>query len=457
MSWPKELAQIGRLLLNGQLTELKTVLDGYKARTASEARIKAHYMALIDFHKGDIAQARIGLEKAVADFGENVNLMRDLATCFYHQQDMLAFRLCLDKLERTLIEQEDKLSRRSFLECETMIGKFLEEEGKLAPALIFYERALLRTNSPGERLRVILQKARWVALYEPSHELGSLYRELISVPTDSVSQDMRIEIEHNLLLIELRLIGADHAWQRFERLGSDVPEIDRRLLIFDFIEGCLAQDIAISSAVLAMIDQFKTFDPYEDFLRKLIHGQLEGATKTQELTKLAPKLPWASYLRLLCLSANLESLPSAKMELNRKIQLIIKSLDPKSQHLWNSRLKQALQTPEIKVEFCSRSRSVTIQGKTVDLSKKKIGQQLLAILSKQPSLSVDQAIEHLWQSTFSPEHYHRLRMGVHRLNTLINESSGHGKIIEVDSQEVRLRPEVKLRPADELLDSSLGL
>ncbi len=274
MSWPKELAQIGRLLLNGQLTELKTVLDGYKARTASEARIKAHYMALIDFHKGDIAQARIGLEKAVADFGENVNLMRDLATCFYHQQDMLAFRLCLDKLERTLIEQEDKLSRRSFLECETMIGKFLEEEGKLAPALIFYERALLRTNSPGERLRVILQKARWVALYEPSHELGSLYRELISVPTDSVSQDMRIEIEHNLLLIELRLIGADHAWQRFERLGSDVPEIDRRLLIFDFIEGCLAQDIAISSAVLAMIDQFKTFDPYEDFLRKLIHGQL---------------------------------------------------------------------------------------------------------------------------------------------------------------------------------------
>lgn len=457
MSWPSELAHIGRLFLDGKLDELQSVLDAFQPQSTSHARIKAHYMALLDFHKGDIGKARAGLEKAISDFGENVNLLRDLATCFYHQQDMLAFRDCLDKLERTLVEQENRLSRRSFLECETMLGKFLEEEAKLAPALIFYERALMRANTTSERLRILLQKARWVALYEPSPELGGLYRELISVPMETVSQDMAIEFEHSLLLIELRLIGSDHAWQRFERLRPEVPEIDRRLLLFDFVEGCLAQDLVISPTVLSAIEACQSFDPYEDFLRKLVQGQLEGSAKIQELTKLAPKLPWASYLRLLCLAANLESLPSAKMELNRKIQLIIKSLDPKSQHLWNSRLKQALQTPEIKAEFCSRSRSVTIQGKTVDLSKKKIGQQLLAILSKQPALSVDQAIEHLWQSSFTPEHYHRLRMGIHRLNTLINESSGHGKLIEVDSQEVRLRPEVKLRTADELLDSSLAL
>ncbi len=451
MKLPFEFSEINRLFLNGQLDEVSAQLAKLKPKNNVEARIHAHYTALVEFRRGDLAGARARIERAQAELGDNVNLFRDLATILYHQQDMLAFRDCLDRLERTLIEQESKLSRRSFFESELMLGKFLEEEAKLAPALIFYERAIMRDPNPGQRLRAVLQKARWVALYEPTAELGALYRELISVPTETVNQDMRIEFEHSLLLIELRLIGADHAWQRFERLEASVEDIDRRLLLFDYIEGCLSQDLTIATPVMEMINQFKSFDPYEDFLRRLVQGQLEGGAKIQELNNLAPKLPWASYLRLLCLTANLESVASAKGELNRKIQLIIKSLDPKSQHLWNSRLKQALQTPEIKVEFCSRSRSVTVQGKTVDLSKKKIGQQLLAILSRQPALSVDQAIEHLWQSSFSPEHYHRLRMGIHRLNTLINESSGHGKIIEVDSQEVRLRPEVKLRPAEDLL------
>lgn len=456
MSLPPKFKDINMHFLNGDLNKVEMMLKEFRAVSTVEARIRAHYVALVDFRRGNVAEARARIELALQDYGENVSLYRDLAVCLYHQQDMLAFRECIDKLERILVEQEARLSNRAFWECELMLGKFLEEEAKLAPALIFYERALGHAENLCHRLRISLQKARWMALYEPCPELGTLYRELISVPSESITADLQIEFEHSLLLIELRLIGADHAWQRFERLGPTVEEIDRRLLLFDYIEGCLSQDVIIQPNVLEIVNQFKNFDPYENFLRQLIQGHLEGSMKIQELNRLAPKLPWASYLRLLCLTANLESLPSVKLELNRKIQLIIHSLDPKSQHLWNSRLKQALQQPEIKVEFCARSRSLTIQGKTVDLSKKKIGQQLLAILSRQASLSVDQAIEHLWQSSFSPEHYHRLRMGIHRLNTLINETSGHGKIIEVDSQVVRLRPEVKLRPADELLDPALG-
>jgi hypothetical protein len=168
-----------------------------------------------------------------------------------------------------------------------------------------------------------------------------------------------------------------------------------------------------------------------------------------ELALLAPQLPWASYLRLLCLAANLESNSSTRSELNRKIQLIIGSLDPKSQSLWNQRLKQALQSPEIRMEYSARNRSVAIQGRAVDLSKKKMGLQLLEGLAQKPELTVDEAITLLWQSSFSPEHYHRLRMGIHRLNTLINKVTGLGKIIEVDSQTVRLRPEVKIRRAEE--------
>jgi DNA-binding response OmpR family regulator len=153
----------------------------------------------------------------------------------------------------------------------------------------------------------------------------------------------------------------------------------------------------------------------------------------------------------------LETQPTSKQELNRKIQLIVHGLDAKSQGLWNGRLKQALQSPDIRLEFSLRSRAITIQGKIVDLSKKKIGLQILSILTKTPILTVEQIINHLWQTSFTPEHYHRLRMSIHRLNALINESSGLGKVIEVDSQEVRLRPEVKLRPADELESTNFAI
>lgn len=159
-------------------------------------------------------------------------------------------------------------------------------------------------------------------------------------------------------------------------------------------------------------------------------------------------MPWSPYLRLLCLASNREGNASIRQELNRKIQLIIRGLDPRSQQLWSQRLKEAMQTPEIRVEYSQRERNLTIQGREVDLSKKKIGLQLLDSLTVKPELSVDEAISLLWQSDFSPEHYHRLRMSVHRLNTLINKATGLGKIIEVDAQTVRLRPEVRIRAAD---------
>jgi DNA-binding response OmpR family regulator len=162
----------------------------------------------------------------------------------------------------------------------------------------------------------------------------------------------------------------------------------------------------------------------------------------------------------LCIAANLEQNSGVRQELHRKIQLIIRALDPRSQELWTNRLKQALQTQEIRIDFSARNRSVNIQGKILDLSKKKIGLQLLEKLVSKPSLTVDEAIQLLWQSEFSPEHYHRLRMSVHRLNTLIHETAGFGKVVEVDSQNVRLRPEVRLRQASEdgfLRDFAEGL
>lgn len=455
MNMEGQFQVIRSLIHNSKFDEARQTLKSVLATTPAERRAKGHLMAIVTFREGKIAQAYEELQAVLDQYGENVNLMRDILTCQYHLQDMQGFRSGLARLEILLLENEHQLSARSLLECELMVGKFLEEEARLAPAAVFYDRALTRSNDPMHRLRTLIQKARWHALYEPLPELSNYYRELISFPREKLSIDMSMELEHSLMLIELRLVGSDHAWQRIERVAGRVTEIDQRLLIFDFIEGVLGLDVEPPKAVLQRAAEFTDLDPFEEFIKKFVFNSFDQQGLLQELTALSSKLPWSSYLRLLCLAANREDMPSVKSELHRKIQLILRALDPRSQALWTQRLKQSLQTPEIRMDFSSRNRSITIQGKVVDLSKKKIGLLLLERLVVKNTMTVDEAIELLWQSSFSPEHYHRLRMSIHRLNTLIHETAGLGKVIEVDAQTVRLRPEVRLRPVEDTFDFGL--
>lgn len=455
MTLRETLKSANTKILNGQLEDVSRLLSTLSPVTDADHRMMSHYQALLEMERGQYATAKTKMQAALDTYGENVNLLRDLIVCQYHLQDMLGFRSNLARMEEILDEKQDVLEHDSLVACELMVGKLLEEDARLAPALKFYDRAIGRAQKTPHRLRALIQKARWLALYEPTQDLSLYYRELISVPADSTTSDLRIELEHSLMLIELRLIGSDHAWQRIERLGGKIAAIDQRLLIFDFIEGVFSQDGELSPYVIRKVSEFDDLDPYEAFLRKMVKGSLEPASLIHDLTLLATQLPWSSYLRLICLAANRDPSLSVRQELHRKIQLIVFALDPVSQVLWGRRLKQAMSSPEVKIEFSNRMRSISVAGKSVDLSKKKIGMQLLEGLLTKSTMTVDEAIHLLWQSPFSPEHYHRLRMSVHRLNTLVNEGTGIGKIVEVDSQNVRLRPEVRLRQADEVFDIGL--
>lgn len=458
MSVRDQLDSANLLILNGKFNEAEELLNQLAPESRAELRMRAHLLAIIEFHRGQFAPSLRRMLTAATEYGDNVSLLRDTVVCQYHLNDMQGFRASLQRLENQLVDLEAQLGTTSLLESELMVGKFLEEEARLVPAMNFYERALNRADKPSHRLRALIQKARWLALYDPLPELSNHYRELISTSQESLTRDLEFELEHSLMLIELRLIGSDHAWQRVHRLLPKMDEIDQRLMIFDFIEGALTQELTIAPCVLQKANEFNDLDPFEELLKKLAKGSLEHENLLHGLVQIAPKLPWASHLRLLCISANQERNGPVRQELYRKINLIVRGLDQRSQILWTKRLRETLKNDEIRIEFSARNRTICIQGKVLDLAKKKIGLQLLERLTTSPSLTVDEAIELLWQSPFSPEHYHRLRMSIHRLNTLIDAATKSGKVLEVDSQNVRLRPEVRMRatPTDEVFNVELS-
>lgn len=446
---PQIFREVLALIMNLRMEEAECVLASMGPQMGQvNRRIRGHYQALVNFHRGDVAGAVSLMTNTIRDYGENANLVRDLAVGHFHLNNMAAFRQVISRLELILVEQERFLSSRTLFECELMIGKFMEEDARLAPASYFYDKAIGRATTGHERLKVLIQKARWHATYEPRVELSGYYRELIGFDCADLTTDQRLELEHALMVVELRLIGADHAWRRVCDQFAPAGDLDRRLFLFDFIDGALGLDLDIPQQARDLVGELSELSPYEVGLKLLL--EQPAALSEIDTGKLpsASGMSWSSYLRLLCLAANREARPAARDELNRKIQLIVNDLDPVSQAHWNRRLTTAPQKPEISVKLSLRSRSVQVHGRIVDLAKKKIGFQLLAGLQQRDRMSVEQAIRLLWNAEFSPEHYHRLRMGAHRLNHLFNEISRLGKIIEVDSQTVQLRPEIRLICAD---------
>lgn len=436
--------QVTRLILNNELAEARHLLESWHPTSHSEKRAHQHLWGRIDMQAADFAAARTLFQSARNKYGDNLCLLRDLMVCHYHLQEMEDFRRIFAEIETLWLQLKDKLNVDTSLETALILGKFCEEEARIGAARIYYEEALALTSNLPQRIRVLVQKGRWLALFNPNDELGEIYRQLISTPSTNLTDDLKIEREHSLMLMELQLVGRSHAWMRVERIFNQLDEHDARLMVFDFIELSLAKGDPIAAAVLHVTQQFKILDPFEEFISSHIEGRLSDTDRLSKLADLASMISWSCHLRLLCLSANFSQSKDAREAYFRQIELILSSLDPSSQGLWKNQLNILLQSPEIKAELSLKTSELLVQGKAVELRKKRTSLILLEALAKNPIISVDEAIRTLWQSDFSPDHYHRLRMAVHRLNTLIHESTAAGKMIEVNAERVQVKPGVSL-------------
>lgn len=439
---------IQQLIASGQLDQASKLLESLHPQTAVEKRMSGHFRGIILNRQGRAQEARATLEQTLMLHGENIRLLRDLAVIYHEMHEMHMFRATQSRLEFTLQEHWAKLSFISRFNVQMMLAKFREEDGRVAVALHNYRQLLDlsdRDQRKGSRELVLAQLLRALALYKPTESLHAFYSELITLSAGEYTQEVNFEVAHSLMLAEMVMVGPEHAWIRVSQVleNPKAIEADKRLFYFDFLEGCLANGYTIPLAAHQAADRFQKNDLYEEQLRTLAFKGV-GQVSLQELVQLASRLCWSSYVRILCVVANLQTDELQRLELQKKVLILIGSLDEESQILWKRRLKDVFHQSETRLEFSALRRSLYFSGNSLDLSRKKGMLQLLEHLAQSPRISVDEAIRKLWNSDFSPDHYHRLRMMVHRLNRLVHDFTTLGKIIEVDSESVRLRPGVQI-------------
>lgn len=443
---------IDTLMLDHQYSQALEQVDGELAVLASDngfgKRVMLHTKGLVLIQTGRLSESRACFTEALG-LGENVGLWRDYACLCYQEANMKEWRRAYKKLAEALKNYENKIGFLSWLQSSNVLAKFHEEEGQIERALSVYEGLLkeIRERDEIELVPLCLsQILRLRALFTQVEGLGSLYTELISLHEDQTSADLQFEVHHSLMLAEMALIGPDHAWLRVQSSlkNEALSGADKRLIFYDFIEEMLLREADLPATCFQWQTKLKGQDPFEQEIHCLAFYP-EKRKDFLELTRMAPRLSWASYLRLLILYFRMAETPDKAAEVKNKIHLILDAVESESRPFWIQRMKPPMEENRIVLEFEPERRIIQFENKQLDLSRKKGMLALLNLLSEGQEQSVEKVIECIWNSPYSPEYYHRLRMTAHRLNQLLFDLTAVSKIVEVNSDQVCLRPSVNFK------------
>ena len=451
--------QVISLLADFNCPAALLAIENFKPTTPLEQRCQEHFMGKTYLMMGAYRKAKSLLLNCEQQFGENIGITLDLAVCYYHLSEIDLWRETYQILQKKLESLHGQLSLSAEHDVRVLIGKFLEEDARIDQAFQLYENALqdYRNNKKEKDamyFEYICQLTRLNAMFYKVDVLGPLYTELLSLNLKKFSKSLAFEIEHALMLAEVNLVGSDHAWERVQHALQDmnVQLNDKRLIFFDFIEEQLIRKKIVPQERLNFFDQALPENHEEEWLFEDEVYSLAFDHKRKrslmEVSRMAAVLPLSSYIRLLILHLSQEKSSEHIQELKNKINLLLGSLEPQSRIYWQNRMKPFMQLQDLVLKFSSQSRTISFQNKSLDLSRKKSMVNLLTLLSQNSPLPVDDAIHSLWESSFTPEHYHRLRMTAHRLNQLLFTLTANPKVIEISADAITLNGPIALNSTD---------
>ena len=442
--------KLTNLIQDGQLAEAFEVIKSWSPKDTLEKRIALHFEGMIYVHMGALNKAKSKFLKA-SSLGENIKLLTDLAACYYQLGEVDQWRNSYNRMSWLISDLREQLSFESRFNSSIMLAKFFEEEAQIEKSLNIYESCFKeiqdhRKESEKMASLCLAQIIRLKASFGRTDDLGSLYTQLLTKNKSLVSKDLNIEIQHSLMLSEISLVGVGHAWFRVKSCleDNDISAQDKQLIFYDFIEECLQQKKQLPENLNPEQFEKESLGDFEHEIH-ILAFEKEKKKEPLELSWLASQLPWSNYLRLLILYLSLEDSMSLKKEIVNKIDLILESLDQGSRSFWKKKIQFHLREENQTLEYCPQKRSVLFKDKILDISRKKSMITILESLCENSKTNVDDIIKKIWNTSYTPEHFHRLRMTVHRLNSLFSSFTGNSKIVEINSESVYLRPDLKLK------------
>lgn len=412
--------------------------------TPTDKRCIGHLRAILSIQQGDLELALKTLENVLDTHGENIALHMEKACCHYQLGNWALWRQSYEQIESVLTSSQWKIDPVKKTEAFILLGKFLEEEGAIAKARTLYQSAI--DLAPQSRLdlkfRSKTQQMRLDATFGPRGLVGAIYSELIQVQQNEKSVDLEIELEHSLMLSEMNLVGPLHASERLLKIlkMQNILQADQSLMLYDFLEECIVNRYEIPEETLSWCKKISPNDEFETMIGHLAQKTGSEMSLTR-LMALSSQVTPSSYLRLLTLA--LRALPKHSDEIKNKLHLLLSAIDSPSRHLWIKRIDSFIETSSKLLMFDLEKRVISFESKGVDLSRKRGMLVFAEMIAQNNDISVENMIEEIWQTEYTPDHFHRLRMTAHRMNQLLFDLTSIEKPIEVNADRIKLNPKIK--------------
>lgn len=439
-------SQLNELLNKGHYQAILSQPQYSSHKNEQLLRIQKHYQGMACVYQDQFELAHKYYSEAL-HLGDNIQLYMDLACLYYQTNKIDLWRKAYKKVEQLKTDLNKKLSLKTLFKVDITLGKFLEEEGKIAEAKTLYE-SLYKTAGNSDLFRIpfynnLIQLLRVTSVYFPKDpQMPNYYSQLLGCDPSSLNYDLSIEMEHALMMAELCLVGPEHALIRLNQCLTDplITPMDKSFFLSEYLEESYLRGYNFTKVYQQYINLTKeTENLFEQNLFEIMDS-LTHSLPVSLGNSSSAHLSLASFIRLLTIQtrANLHS--PIHSEFKNKLFLVLGSLSLESKNVWSNRYQPIQEKRNLSIEFDDVEKTLSFDNQTVDLSRKKGLVNILKYLMKHPQKTpLEQAIYELWKAEYSPDYYHRLRISAHRLNKILMDLTGIEKVIDVDSQEVSLK------------------
>lgn len=415
--------------------------------SVAEKRQNAHLRAKIWIEAGEPQKALDHLKQALNEYGPHIGLLADIANCYYNLSEMWNFKQSLVKLSEEFEISRPLLERNHLVRALIFIGKGLEEQAYFYLALKKYEEALAHILPEEIDLlsQCLSQIVRVKSYLGQNCKVNDYYQRLLMMKPSR--PHLEIEVNHSLMLFEIILFGPISAYDRFKLLFQNykIHSIDQKLIGFDYLEEALRLG-EINPEAQALIESIalEKNDRFEFLMKEIWQGKSPSVIMgilNQQSHEVTP----SSYMRLLFLLIHKCSAAAIKIELKKRLLLLLEQTDTDTKSLLLKKWDLKLADENLVLFLHETHFSVELNGNSKSFAKSKPSFELLKMLSKQSDLSLEDVVQKLWQASWNESYYHRVRIMVKRLNDELQSLCGIPKCISVTQQKVTLKPNIRLQ------------
>jgi len=402
------------------------------------------------FHSTGAASLRAGayqsaiqvLEEGLLACGPHVGLLSELVHAYYLSGDCDRFRLSLERLESEFKAAGGKLSVRSQARTLVTLGKFFEEQGRVADAFSAMDSALA-TLPPGDALTTLVQaqRLRLLASFGREADVAALYQ--ICLQISESKPDAYIEVFHALLVAECRLFGFALAWQRLLAVagrGEDLQAADLSLCLVDILEVLLdKRDTENTQIVLSWIDQQK-ISPQDDYEKEILRLARGLEITEAELLRWSRLTPMAR-LRLL-------SVAPESADLQRQRLFLVQAFDHRTRKLLEGKWPSLLaRDQDLLVIIKEDTKEIFWQSQSLSLRKSPHSWAILTAFTGCQEVRPGDLLARLAKHGDSEQELESLRINVIRLNRKLSAALGVAWVLRYSKAAITRNPQVRLTSA----------